>query len=84
MKIKSNLAISESGFMFDPETGDSFNLNFTGKDILNQIKQGLSTKEIHQNMVEKYDVDDDTLEMNFYDFISMLKHYHLIQDDEKN
>lgn len=82
MKIKSNLAISESGFVFDPETGDSFTLNFTGKDILNQINQGISLNDIQKNILEKYDVESDSLEMNFYDFISMLKHYNILQENE--
>lgn len=82
MKIKSNLAISESGFVFDPETGDSFTLNYTGKDILNQINQGVSLSDIQKNILEKYDVESDSLEMNFYDFISMLKHYSILQDNE--
>jgi hypothetical protein len=82
MKIKSNLAISESGFVFDPETGDSFTLNYTGKDILNQINQGVSLSDIQKNILEKYDVESDSLEMNFYDFISMLKHNNILQDNE--
>ncbi|MCX6148065.1 MAG: PqqD family protein [Candidatus Kapabacteria bacterium] len=82
MKIKSNLAISESGFVFDPETGDSFTLNFTGKDILNQINQGISLNDIQKNILEKYDVESDSLEMNFYDFISMLKHFNILHENE--
>jgi len=84
MKIKANLALSESGFMFDPETGDSYSLNTTGKDIINQIKQGIAVEEIRKNLLKKYDVDNDTFEMNFYDFIGMLKLHNIIEQDGEN
>ena len=34
MKLKKNIATSESGFVFNPSTGDSFSLNTIGAEIL--------------------------------------------------
>ena len=40
MLIKSNIALSDNGFVFNPSTGDSFTLNNTGKEVLILIKEG--------------------------------------------
>ena len=79
MKIKKEIAISDSGFVFDPTTGDSYNLNKTGIEILKMIKEGKSEKEIIKEFTEKYDVDEITFDQNFYDFLRMLSHYNLTE-----
>jgi PqqD family protein of HPr-rel-A system len=79
MKLKSNIAVSDSGFVFDPTTGDSYNLNHTGIELLQMIKQGKSEQEIIREFSEKYDVDETTFEQNFYDFMRMLSHYNLTE-----
>jgi len=38
MKLKNNIAISETGFVFDPNSGDSYSLNTIGKEILEMVK----------------------------------------------
>ena len=78
MKIKSNIAISESGFMFDPYSGDSYNLNPTAVEIIKLLKAGKSNDEIIEYFIQKYDVDKFTFEQNLYDFLAMLGHYDLV------
>jgi hypothetical protein len=39
MRLKKNIAVSESGFVFDPNTGDSFSLNKIGLEIVESLKQ---------------------------------------------
>lgn len=39
-----SLAISETGFIFDPQTGQSFTVNATGLLVLDLLKQGISEK----------------------------------------
>ena len=34
MRLKKNIAVSDSGFVFNPTTGDSYSLNPVGKEIL--------------------------------------------------
>ncbi len=81
MKLKSNIAISENGFMFDPYTGDSYNLNPTAVEILKLLKSGKTNEEIIAHFKEKYDVDEATLEQNIYDFVAMLNHYDLVEKE---
>jgi len=80
MKLKSNIAISENGFMFDPHTGDSYNLNSTGVEIIKYLKAGKTNEEILAELKQKYDVDEFSLEQNLYDFIAMLSHYDLLEN----
>ena len=40
MNIKKSIALSDSGFVFDPSSGDSFSTNPIGLEIINQLKEG--------------------------------------------
>ena len=82
MKIKKNIAVSESGFVFDPSSGESFNLNQVGTDIIDQLKQEKAFEDIRQGILDKYDVDSITFEKYYYDFINSLRQYKLIEDEE--
>jgi len=83
MKLKKKIAVSETGFIFDPTTGDSYSLNPTAIDILTLLKEGKSEKEIKKNMIENYDVDETTFDRNYLDFIAMLRLYNMIDENEK-
>ena len=74
----SALAMSDSGFIFDPVTGHSFTSNETGISIINYLKQGLSVDEIVDELLEVYDVDENQLEVDVLDFIQNLKNYNLL------
>ncbi|KAB2879460.1 HPr-rel-A system PqqD family peptide chaperone [bacterium] len=82
MILKKNVAISESGFVFDPTTGDSFSLNPVGQEILELIKQGKNQNEITGLIISKYDVDQNSFERYFIDFLSTLKQMQLVEEHE--
>ena len=82
MKVKKNIAISKSGFVFDPTSGESFSLNPIGAEIIELLKQETPFAEIRNIMLNKYEVDDNSFEKYYYDFINMLKQFKLI--DEKD
>ncbi len=74
----SALAISDTGFIFDPITGHSFTSNETGIAIINFLKQGLSVDEVVDELLEIYDTDENQLEIDVLDFIQNLKNYNLL------
>jgi len=39
MKIRPNIAISENGFIFNPDTGESFTVNPIGREIIRISKE---------------------------------------------
>ena len=78
MKLKRNIAISENGFLFNPETGDSFLLNPIAREIVNFLKEGNDVAEVKQILFDRYEVDLVTLEKNLEDFLEMLQHNELL------
>ncbi|MGE0077082.1 MAG: PqqD family protein [Bacteroidales bacterium] len=80
MKIKGNIAISETGFVFNPTTGDSFTLNETGKKVINHINEGKSVEQVIALLKETYNVDTVTLERYLFDFVNELRINKLVED----
>ncbi len=52
MKLKKNLALSDSGFVFDPSTGDSFSTNPIGLEIIRMLKEGKTTNDIKNHVTK--------------------------------
>lgn len=84
MKLKKNIAISESGFIFDPTSGDSFSLNEVGLEILELLREDKAIDEITTYFTGQYEIDPASFEKYFYDFVGMLKHFQLIDEDEED
>lgn len=82
MNINKNIAISESGFLFNPSTGDSFSTNPIGKEIIAFIKEGNTLEFVVKQIHQKYAVDQDTFEKDLADFLYILKINHILKDDE--
>ena len=78
MKIKKNIAISDSGFVFNPGTGDSFTVNDCGLEILQMMKRDQSEEEVKKFLLTNYMIDRDTVEKDIYDFKKILQRYKLI------
>ena len=86
MKIKRNLALSDTGFVFNPSSGDSFSVNPIGLEILNLLKEGKSEDEIKKELLARYQCEADQVEKDYYDFIKMLETLQLTEsnDEKKN
>lgn len=79
MKIKSNIATSENGFIFNPATGDSFSGNAMAAELLLAMKNGKSEADIKKDVLEKYEVSADQLERDWDDWIVQLKEANLLE-----
>lgn len=82
MQINRNIAISESGFIFNPGTGDSFSANAVGLEIIRLLQEMATKEEILSAIQEKFTVDQDTAEKDLNDFIMVLHSYQLLNDHE--
>ena len=80
MPIKGNIAVSDNGFVFNPSTGDSYTLNNTGKEALAFIKEGKDINQITKLMMEKYEVDQATIERYLVDFVNDLRINNLLEE----
>ncbi|OQX76284.1 MAG: hypothetical protein B6D61_09035 [Bacteroidetes bacterium 4484_249] len=83
MNIKKNIAISETGYIFNPSTGESFSVNPIGIEIFNMLKDGKSYEEISKTILSKYNTDEDTVEKDYNDFIGVLQQHLLIENDNE-
>jgi hypothetical protein len=82
MKIKRNIAISDSGFIFNPDTGESFSTNSMAIELFQMLKEGKTGDEIYENISANYHVDKQTIEKDYQDFVNMLHQYNLTEDEE--
>ena len=82
MKIKKNIAVSETGFVFDPTSGESYSINPTGQQIIALLKEDKSPKEISAIMCGEYEIDEASFEKYYYDFMGMLRQFQLIDENE--
>ena len=82
MKIKKNIAVSETGFVFDPTSGESYSVNSTGQEIIALLREDKSPKEISAIMTADYEIDVASFEKYYYDFLGMLRQFQLIEEDE--
>ena len=83
MQINKNIAISDSGFIFNPSSDDSFSANQIGLEIIRLLKDGKSKIEISDLIINQYAVDALSFEKDFNDFVQMLFSYQLIPSNEQ-
>jgi len=81
MKINKNIAVSESGFIFNPTSGESFSANPIGKEILHLMNENKTFEEIQATLSEQYDLDAVTFEKDYHDFVRMLEYNSLTEDN---
>lgn len=82
MHIRKNIAISETGFIFNPLTGDSFSVNETGLYVLQKLKEEENEETILKAFQDEFELDRNTAEIDLNDFLSMLKSYQLTAYEE--
>ncbi len=67
-----NLALSDTGFVFDPTTGNTYTLNETALAIVRLLKQDKTKEEIIQSIISEYEVDSDEIERDYSDMVIQL------------
>ena len=79
MKFKKNIATSDTGYIFNPGSGDSFSSNQIGTDLLSFFKEDKSRGEIIRLICAKYEVEKIQFEKDLDDFVSQLYSYNLLE-----
>jgi hypothetical protein len=82
MQINKNIAISDSGFVFNPSTGDSFSTNQVGLEIIRLLKENKSKEELIKELALKFSTDESTLEKDLGDFFMMLNSYQILVNND--
>jgi hypothetical protein len=81
MIIKKNIAVSASGLIFNPDTGESFTVNPMGAEIIGLLKEGSSRDEIATLIRQKFKVEPSVFEKDFDDFSGLLRSFALVEDE---
>ena len=82
MKLNRMVAISETGFVFDAETGDSYSLNPLGLNIVEMIKNRMSVEDIKERLAREYEVTPETLDKSLDDFLWSLRGFNIIENEQ--
>lgn len=69
------LAVSESGFVFDPVSGHHFTVNETGLEILRCLQQGQDLPELLAQLAQEYSAGTRELERDVVEFAGMLRKF---------
>lgn len=80
MKLKSTIAVSESGFIFDATSGESYSLNQTAMLILTMLKNGVNENDIKKSIMDEYEVEKVDFEKMYLDFIRTLHQYSFFEE----
>jgi hypothetical protein len=73
----SRLALSDEGFVFDPQTGDSFQVSETGIVVIRELKAGRGEEEIASRLTELFEVPLEEAQRDCADFRARLKQFGL-------
>ncbi len=82
MKLKHNIAVSQSGFIFNPATGDSFSVNEIAIRILEMLRNQQTPASILATLAEEYETDRETLERDLNDFLLHLQQLGMVEDEQ--
>jgi len=67
------LALSESGFVFDPVSGQSFSVNDTGLVILRLAQHQDDIEQLIEQLLEQFDASSVEIKRDVQDFIYRLQ-----------
>ena len=73
------LAINDSGFVFDPLTGYTFTVNATGLAVLTGLKRGDPPAQIVAELQDGFELEgSEDIERDVDDFLTRLREHGLV------
>lgn len=71
--VLSRLAVSESGFVFDPASGHNFTVNETGLVLLRLLLKEQRLDQVLETLRDEFDADPRDIERDVIEFVSALR-----------
>lgn len=81
MNKLSDLAISDSGFVFDPYSGATFTVNSSGLAILHLLREGVDRSSMLEQLNERFDIRGDDLHRDLDEFLGLMRRHELLDPD---
>lgn len=76
-----DLAISETGFIFDPMSGATFTVNPTGACIIRALREGCGRSEIIARISNTFTVSNADLDSDLGEFVRLLVQQGILPHD---
>ena len=77
-----DLAISDTGFLFDPYTGSTFSVNEAGLAVLSGLREGRSVSELAAALRDAFDVPPGVdIERDVAEFVHLMRRNGLVPED---
>lgn len=76
-----DLAVSDSGFIFNPNTGATFTVNPTGLAIVNLLREGQSIDAVVAKVAERFALTPPNVRDDVRDFLRALQQQGLVPVD---
>lgn len=73
--VFKRLALSDSGFVFDPGTGKSYTVNETGFWLIKQLQQDSSLDVLQTQIAREFDGEEKTIERNLMEFLEQIRRH---------
>jgi PqqD family protein of HPr-rel-A system len=75
-----DLAVSDSGFVFDPMTGYTFTVNPTGLLVLQSLKRGDPVESIAQRLADEFELDGgEDVHRDIDEFLARLREHGIVR-----
>ncbi|NOX35539.1 MAG: PqqD family protein [Deltaproteobacteria bacterium] len=72
-KQLTSITVSDTGFVFDPSTGQTFLLNKTGLSLVKMLQAGTSLKDTPAFLEKEYDVEEKDAKEDIREFVSLMR-----------
>lgn len=69
------LALSDSGFVFDPVTGKSYTVNETGFWLIKQLQQDSNLDVLQTQIAQEFDGEGKTIERDIMEFLEQIRRH---------
>jgi PqqD family protein of HPr-rel-A system len=75
-----DLAVSDSGFVFDPLTGYTFTVNPTGLLVLQSLKQGVTQEDLTAKVEQEFELEGgEDVGRDVSEFVTTLRTMGLVK-----
>ena len=79
----ANLAISQTGFVFDPRSGATYSLNSTAMTVVSGLREGATLAELVARLESSCQAVGERTEADVVDFVQALRREGLVPSDFK-
>lgn len=73
--VLRQLALSDSGFLFDPRSGQSYSLNPSAVEALEMFRMGLSVRQAAEELAKTYQTGPEQAESSLESFVQQIGRY---------